>query len=511
MALHHQYDGHTDGFEIWCWWSLEFDTTGKYDRDYCVKTWNSFNSIPKNGQMPRTVASIIKMAKDAKELRVSREYKKLMDNFVYVIKGRKIVNVKSLENHDCYAEDADCSNDTLALDDLKTDKVGFNFIEIKGKKVKTVNIVDKWLRRHTIKKAVHTVYRPGERRIIKENCKDNVLNIFTFPRHIVTSKANLTPFFEHVQYLVPEPRENKRFLDWVAFNLQYPGEKCQSTILHISKKEGTGRGSFVEIMNCLLGPWNVREEFLHNIVGDSSASNFNDYMLNSLLCTIAESKDEEHSFGSTAERLKSLFTDPRHTINSKYGEKKKAESYTNFFIMSNHINALSLPDGDRRTSVFYLDAEPKDIEYYKKLEKWRQDKNNIASLFQELMQRDISEVDFSKPIDNEARRSLIQASKSQTEVYFDVVIKDPPASFVLYRQLVEYLHLIADEGFVLNKKQLERLLKNHGKHCHPVKINGTTLCPWALTNDIEISNDKIKENIIKFDDVIKRLGGCSRL
>ena len=61
MALHHETEGGDDGFEIWDDWSMGGDT---YPSTEALRyLWESFNPVP--GKRQVTMASVIKMAKDA--------------------------------------------------------------------------------------------------------------------------------------------------------------------------------------------------------------------------------------------------------------------------------------------------------------------------------------------------------------------------------------------------------------------------------------------------------------
>lgn len=72
MALFHQFDGDSEGFEVWDEWSADSD---KYDPDACRSRWNTFRANLSRHE-PITFASVIRWAKDAYKERKAREMPK---------------------------------------------------------------------------------------------------------------------------------------------------------------------------------------------------------------------------------------------------------------------------------------------------------------------------------------------------------------------------------------------------------------------------------------------------
>lgn len=72
MALFHQFDGDSEGFEVWDEWSADSD---KYDPDACRSRWNTFRANLSRHE-PITFASVIRWAKDAYKERKATEARK---------------------------------------------------------------------------------------------------------------------------------------------------------------------------------------------------------------------------------------------------------------------------------------------------------------------------------------------------------------------------------------------------------------------------------------------------
>lgn len=75
MALHHQFNGDNDGLELWDEWS---QASTQYDRNEIEEKWPSFSETP-DGRMPVTVASLLKMANEAKREQQNEEFERILN------------------------------------------------------------------------------------------------------------------------------------------------------------------------------------------------------------------------------------------------------------------------------------------------------------------------------------------------------------------------------------------------------------------------------------------------
>ena len=97
------------------------------------------------------------------------------------------------------------------------------------------------------------------------------------------------------------------------------------------------------------------------------------------------------SVSQRAERLKSLVTEEHRHINIKYGTQSIEKNCCRWLMFSNHPDAIPFDNSDRRIIVIENPTERQPPQYYEKLFALLDDKQFIASVWQMLMQMDISD------------------------------------------------------------------------------------------------------------------------
>jgi hypothetical protein len=180
------------------------------------------------------------------------------------------------------------------------------------------------------------------------------------------SPGDIKPFLALVDFLLQyEAPEAKRwFLQWLAYPIQHPGAKVRSACLFWGV-EGSGKSFIGEIMRDIYGHANsskVGNEQLHNT--------FNKWAFNKQFILAEEVTGSDKR--SDADRLKDMITGETVTINEKYLPAIVLRDTANFYLTSNHANALYLGDRDRRYFVVHVTEKESDA-FYKVIDKWRAD------------------------------------------------------------------------------------------------------------------------------------------
>ncbi len=75
MALHHQFSGGEEGLELWDAWS---QGSTQYDRNEIEEKWPTFSDVP-DGRSPITVATILKLANEAKAREQEEEFERVLN------------------------------------------------------------------------------------------------------------------------------------------------------------------------------------------------------------------------------------------------------------------------------------------------------------------------------------------------------------------------------------------------------------------------------------------------
>jgi hypothetical protein len=520
MALHHQFSGGVMGLNLWDEWSSVAESYS--GRDALESRWSGLKPDP--GQRPLTFATVRRWANESRM--AEDPMNEFLARYVYIAHGNTVHDLAGTP-HEVPFELNEFINFNSEIR-MKID-VPKPTVEQPDRTVeKTVPVSSQWMISPDRKKANAFVYDPGQERMLKTGNGRRLVNRFhmpAFPDPCEGSKACeddlLGVFFRHMEFIIPEEIEREWFISWMAYNLQFPGMRCNVTPLLIATDHGTGRGWIVQVMNLLLGSWNCSKTKMSTLNGDSSAGQFQDFMNETLLCAVEEVKDADKPYG-VLDSIRSYLTENTLEINIKYGAKETKRVFTNFIWNSNHADALVLKAEDRRINVFKTKDRPKGAEYYERLYGWLEppkrpdddpesnlligrtlpntdgcvptnrgmegaddsveerfyDENGlnvgpgVACLWHFLMRRDLTGFSDKRPIENESRRELIRNSQTDVEEMFLDMVASPPMDLMTREEICQYLDGEKDgfstDRFGLNsglndseRRQIKKLCQHH--------------------------------------------------
>ncbi|MFB9087223.1 primase-helicase family protein [Erwinia tracheiphila] len=290
-------------------------------------------------------------------------------------------------------------------------------------------------------------------------------------------------------YLVPDDWQRRFFIARLAWFVQRPERRCPVTILHVSTAHGTGRGWISQLMERVLGKWNCSRTRM-KILCDNQ---FHDYLYHTLLCTIDEVRENDKRY-EVNDKIRDVLTEPRFEVNSKYGKKMTIDIFTGFLFYTNHIDALVLPDEDRRIAVLGGPDVEAGEEHYAHLYSVLGDSDFIAQVFWYLMNVDISRFNWQRAPNTKERQLMIESNKSDLEAAVISVLESPPAPAMTYQQIVN--EVIKEVGLdaEINQKHITRILKEKTKR-EPVrvKVDGIAQRFWLLEKNCEFSNEELRD------------------
>lgn len=149
----------------------------------------------------------------------------------------------------------------------------------------------------------------------------------------------------HLEHLVAEAEYRRVLLDFMAFMVQFPGRKIRWGVL-LQSSEGAGKTFLAETMRAVLGPEHVRV-----IDGAAIKSGWNEWSFGTQLVVIEEVRVVGTSKHEIMNALKPLITNNQIAINERFRNSREVPNITNYFLFSNHHDALALTPGDRRYFV----------------------------------------------------------------------------------------------------------------------------------------------------------------
>ena len=351
--------------------------------------------------------------------------------------------------------DLDCPQGILTLDDFRNALAGskHHIVNANGGSSSTA-ATKVWLESPNRLQADTLTFHAGAGRMTTCPNGRQALNIWRakIPGNVPENWQWLTvAFVNHVIALWGADAEV--FLDWLAHIIQKPGELPHFGWLHTSRMHGTGRNWVASVLVRLL-TGNVAASL--DLTGLLDGS-FNDRLSQCLLAIVDEVNEGGGQKHRTANRLRQLVTPEVREINPKYGRKRMEHNAARWLIFSNHTGALPLDEHDRRFWVVSHDAQPEKPSYYVRLYKRLHDPAFIASVYQFLMQRDISSFNpGQRPPMNAAKSALVEFSQSEEDAVCNEIVSHWPVDLITKTELELRLPIGSKVVFPATRYSMDR-------------------------------------------------------
>lgn len=154
---------------------------------------------------------------------------------------------------------------------------------------------------------------------------------------------------DHIRLLMGTDRDTEIILQWMAHNIQFPGEKILWAPV-IQSCQGAGKSLMKYILlKCLAAP------NIGIVLTTQVASTFNGWATNKAVNILEELKLAGHNRFDTANSLKPMITDSVIQINEKNIKPFLSHNVTNYMCFTNYRDALPIDEGDRR---YYITFSP---------------------------------------------------------------------------------------------------------------------------------------------------------
>lgn len=188
--------------------------------------------------------------------------------------------------------------------------------------------------------------QPNEKLFVHRGVR--MLNVYqpTYPQLDPTHAAEAGALLmRHLEHLIAEPENRRTLIDFMAFLVQAPGRKIRWGVL-LQSVEGAGKTFLAEVMKAVLGAEHVKV-----IDGASIKSGWNEWAFGKQLIVIEEVRVVGTSKHEIMNALKPLITNDDISVNERFRNNRQVSNTSNYFLFSNHHDALALTPGDRRYFV----------------------------------------------------------------------------------------------------------------------------------------------------------------
>lgn len=149
----------------------------------------------------------------------------------------------------------------------------------------------------------------------------------------------------HMELLIADPNHRRILFDWLAYNVQFPGQKIRWAPL-FQGGEGCGKTFFFELMLAVLGHGHAK------LVNKASISgSWNEWATGAQVIAIEEIRVVGENKYEIMNKLKELITNNNVPINQRNNDTRTVENTTNYIAFTNFHDALALAHNDRRYFV----------------------------------------------------------------------------------------------------------------------------------------------------------------
>lgn len=228
-------------------------------------------------------------------------------------------------------------------------------------------------------------YRPGAELLVNERhgLSFNTWRASDLKLPDVVCDADVAPWLELVRHVIPDKEARDIILDWSAYAMASPAEKCNWAVLLGSTTHGIGKDLMFQPLVHGLGTTNVK------YIGPSDlAGGYTDWAANAKLVII----EEMHSFErkEMMNKLKAFIAAPPEEIrvNMKYVPQYQVPNISAYLFFTNLTNALAIEKEDRRFYVYWSPAKKDDSGLYARVVHFYET-GGYAKVSRWLMQRDL--------------------------------------------------------------------------------------------------------------------------
>ena len=285
------------------------------------------------------------------------------------------------------------------------------------------------------------------------------------PRELPATGGDAAIGLEFLRNLVPNSEERAYLMQWLGYKLRHPGVRGPAIVMVANARFGTGRGSLGELLADMFHERYVMNVDFATLTGKTYQSQYNEWLVGSLMVVVNEAADNDKGAGSkwdaknqAYEHLKNI-VDPANTrlqINRKGLSNFQARTFASVMVMTNHADALVIPENDRR---FYVieNGSNQSPEYWVRFHTWRSDPANVGALVRELLAVDLSDYNpYQAPPMTRAKAEMIYAGASELDRAVAQVLAGMPGKLVVRDQVIIALERYLSENAVTFPEEWKR-------------------------------------------------------
>lgn len=220
---------------------------------------------------------------------------------------------------------------------------------------------------------------------------------------VIAAEGDASLWLDHLRYLLPDDKERRWLLQYLAHLVQWPAVKIKAAIL-LQSKQGVGKNILVRAIKRMFHENDVREVY-GGILGDRWQAELG----NVRLLALDELQIDE--LKTAYNRLKRWATEEIQSVERKGVDAFNVRTPRGMIIMTNSDKPMAIEHDDRRLFVCKVEAPKREDSYYRHLREVGYSDESIAAFKHYLLNFDLSDFDANaEPPRTGAKEELIRAS-----------------------------------------------------------------------------------------------------
>lgn len=257
-------------------------------------------------------------------------------------------------------------------------------------------------------------YSPGQELILP----DGGLNIW--PGFAVQpKKGDIKPWNKLLGHIFDRDHAARNWFErWCAYPIQNPGAKMYSAVLFWGR-QGAGKTLVAYTLGKIYG-----DNFSEVQRQDLFSAN-NDWAVRKQFILVEEATGSDKREDS--DKLKHLITRDRIRVNEKYVPNYFVEDRANYFLTSNHPDALYVESGDRRMFIWEMPRTLLPLDFYTKTyDTWYKSEKGQAALMHHLQTLDLGDFNALAPaLVTEYKTEMVGVSASDLDLWCRRLLDEP--------------------------------------------------------------------------------------
>jgi hypothetical protein len=247
-------------------------------------------------------------------------------------------------------------------------------------------------------------------------------------------KGDVRPWLELMEFMFQDAPEARQWFErWLAYPIQHPGVKLATATVLWGRAQGTGKTFIGETMQRIYG------ENYATIGNEQIASSYNGWAEGKQFIMGEEISGMDKR--GMMDRLKAMITEERVYLNIKYIPGYFLPSHANYYLVSNHSDALAIDENDRRFFVHGTPEKPLPDAFYAMYRAWLKESDGagpsaLRHYFEHLDMGDFNPM--SRALKTSAKVEMVSDSMSEMERWLHDLRRDPDTALRVGSTVVKH-------------------------------------------------------------------------